>query len=188
MDLACHIGQETIIGVVKSESAMQCMLPVGIPGNYTLEITCAGVSELLGAFQIQYASPPRIESSKPNIVPAGGTFDVDLFGTNFAQEDIIYCAFGSPTMRVQASFISPYRLRCSTRRNWMAGQVELFVALEAFEGRTEILYQSPFTLVDSISETATLEPDFGSTLGGYSLDIEVNASWRSYENRGCGES
>ncbi|ETO78528.1 hypothetical protein F444_06572, partial [Phytophthora nicotianae P1976] len=185
MDLACHIGQDTILGGVKSENTMQCALPAKIPGNYTLEITCAAGSELLGAFHIQYANPPRIERVRPHIVPTGGSFDVDFFGANFARDDLIYCAFGSSATRVQAFFISAYHLRCSTRRNWMAGQVELSVVLETLEGRTERLYQSPFTFVDSIPETTVLKPDFGSAAGGYSINVELNASWSGYENRSC---
>ncbi|KAG3167670.1 hypothetical protein C6341_g11639 [Phytophthora cactorum] len=185
MHLACHIGQDIILGVVKSESTMQCALPVKIPGHYTLEITCAAGSELLGVFQIQYANPPRIESSKPSIVPTGGTFDVDFFGSDFARKDLMYCVFGSSTMRVQALFISQYHVKCSTRRNWVAGQVQLTVVVESHQGRAEILYQSPVTFVDGIPETALLNPDFGSATGGYSINVELNASWSSYENRSC---
>ncbi|POM79626.1 LOW QUALITY PROTEIN: Hypothetical protein PHPALM_2652 [Phytophthora palmivora] len=106
MDLACHIEQDSTSAIVNSESTMECALPPKIPGNYTLGITCAAGTELLGMFPVEYTNPPHIEYSTPDTVPAGGIFIVDVFGANLVHDDLIFCVFGSSIKRVQTTFIS----------------------------------------------------------------------------------
>ncbi|EGZ23800.1 hypothetical protein PHYSODRAFT_451698, partial [Phytophthora sojae] len=185
MTLACHIGPVTIPGFARSENTMACQLPTKKPGNYTVQVTCAAGSEILGIFPIEYAQPPRIERFEPQVVPVGGAFPLDFYGVNFDRGDMIYCIFGEASMRVQASFISPSRIKCLTRRHWVAGEVQLTVVLETYDGRTEVMLQSPFNFATTIAETSGLNPDFGSVVGGYPITIAVNSSWRSFRNVSC---
>eukprot|EP00644_Phytophthora_capsici_P004347 jgi/Phyca11/60780/gw1.17.422.1 len=185
MELVCSVGLTSVPGIVTSETSMECSLPAKIPGNYTLAITCRPDSKLLAIFPIEYVKAPQIEMVAPTVVPIRGSFDVDLFATNFAPGDPVYCIFGSSSRRVPASYVSPQQARCVSRLNWLAGEVVLTVILETFEGLTQILLQSPFTFVDTIPGSAKLNPNFGSVAGGYPISIAWNNSWGNLENCTC---
>ena len=172
-----------VVATVRSHTAMQCYTPVNTDFNVetpynaqdkTFEVSLNGVDWTVSKRVFTFYDHARVQVSffEPEGGPTSGGTPLLVHGSSFRASEHLRCSWdgnSDPALKVEATFIDYYTLKCTTPPISAAGAPALEIALDDYHftsfGRTFTFYDPAALIVSAV------DPLGGPVRGGTLIEV-----------------
>ena len=179
--LSCRVGAlKTTRGLWRSVSTIECVMPVHVPGNATLDLSSDGRHFFSQWAEFVFTDALGVSHISPSRGPTAGGTSVDVHVIDEGSASAEYCSFGGVLARAQVANNST-RIRCVTPARRSAGAVDVGVSVAEVQMNGQGMGRTVVFEYEEAMSVRSVVPTSGSVQGG--TVVEVRGSGFSLEGR-----